>query len=185
MEPNDFVKANPEIGKAGGEPSGLVLTGGTRNPRAFISHGAPDKAFVDRFAFDLRGYGVDAWYAEWEIKLGDPIRAKIDEGLTACEFFIIVLSKATVNRPWVQIELDAATAKRAAGTLRKIIPIKLDDCIVPPIIGGLRWEDFSNQPYESGLQRVLESVLDVDVRPPLATIPHMPMKVFLKDGPPT
>jgi len=186
MDPNEIIKAVPEVANdAIGDPPRSVLTGDTRNPRAFVSHGAPDRTFVDRFAGDLRGYGVDAWYSEWEIKPGDPIRAKIDEGLAACEFFLIVLSKATVNRPWVQMELDAATSKKANGTLRKIIPLKLDDCNLPPIIGGLCWEDFSNQPYESGLQRVLESIFDVDVRPPLASIPQMPIKVSLKNGPAT
>ena len=186
MEPNEFVKAASDAAKdASGDPPRSVLTGDTRNPRAFVSHGAPDRTFVGRFAGDLRGYGVDAWYSEWEIKSGDPIRAKIDEGLARCQFFIIVLSRATVIRPWVQMELDAATTRKAAGTLRKIIPIRLDDCEIPPIIGGLRWEDFSNQPYEAGLKRVLESIFDVDVRPSLASIPDMPITVSFKDGPAT
>jgi hypothetical protein len=29
------------------------------------------------------------------------------------------------------------------------------------------WEDFSNQPYEAALKRVLDTIFDVDVRPPL------------------
>jgi hypothetical protein len=83
--------------RAGG--TGNVLIPETRGPRAFVSHGAQDRAFVERFAGDLRGVGVDAWYSEWEIKSGDSIREKIDEGLERCEFFIIVLSNGTVNRP--------------------------------------------------------------------------------------
>jgi hypothetical protein len=155
-----------------------VLLPESRNPRAFVSHGAQDRVFVERFAGDLMGYGVDVWYSEWEIKSGDPIRAKIDEGLEGCELFIIVLSKGTVERPWVQIELDAATTRKASGKLRKIIPIKLDDIDnLPPTISGLRWEDFSKQPYDTALRRVLESIFGVDVRPALGEPPQFPQKV--------
>jgi hypothetical protein len=149
-----------------------VLFPESTNPKAFVSHSTQDRSFADRFAGDLRRYGVDAWYSRWEIKPGDSIRAKIDEGLEGCEFFIIVLSKTSVNRPWVKTELDAATVGKINGKVRKIIPVKIDDCgDLPPIITSLCWEDFSNQPYESALNRVLESIFEVDVRPPLGKRP--------------
>ena len=81
------------------------------HPKAFVSHATADHPFVEKFAADLRANGVDAWYSGWEIKPGDSIRAKIDEGLEGCEYFIIVLSKNSINRPWVQKELDAATVE--------------------------------------------------------------------------
>jgi hypothetical protein len=149
-----------------------VLVQESRNPRAFISYGGEDRAFVQKFAADLRGYGVDVWYDKWEIKTGDPIPAKIDEGLEGCEFFIIVLSRTSVHRPWVKMELGAATGRVAGGRIRKIIPAKIDDCSdLPSTISSLCWEDFSSQPYESALKRVLDSIFDVDVRPPLGLPP--------------
>jgi hypothetical protein len=149
-----------------------VLAADSRNPRAFVSYGSEDRAFVERFAGDLRGYGVDAWCSIWEIKPGDSIPAKIDEGLEGCEFFIIVLSRSSVNRPWVKVELGAATMRLASGKIKKIIPVTLDDCgdLVPPTLSSLCWEDFS-QAYDPPLKRVLDSIFDVDVRPPLGKRP--------------
>ena len=142
------------------------------HPKAFVSHATQDHPFVEKFAADLRTNGVDAWFSKWEIRPGDSIRAKIDEGLEDCEHFIIVLSKSSINRPWVQSELDAATIRKLDGKVRKIIPIKIEDCgDLPPTLGALLWEDFSNQPYEAALNRVLESIFDVDVRPPLGKPP--------------
>ena len=141
-------------------------------PKAFVSHATADHPFVERFAADLRENGVDAWFSKWEIKPGDSIPAKIDEGLEDCEFFIIVLSKNSINRPWVQTELDAATIRKLTGKVRKIIPVKIEDCgDLPPTLGALLWEDFSNQTYESALNRVLYSIFDMDVRPPLGQAP--------------
>jgi hypothetical protein len=141
-------------------------------PRVFVSHATQDHAFVEKFATDLRSNGADAWYSGWEIKPGDSIRTKIDEGLSGCEFFIIVLSNTSMSRPWVQTELDAATIGKLNGRVRKIIPIKIEDCgDLPPTLGSLCWEDFSIRPYDPALKRVLDSIFDVDVRPPLGR-PH-------------
>jgi hypothetical protein len=141
-------------------------------PKVFVSHSTQDHGFVEKFAADLRANGVDAWFSGWEIKPGDSIRQKIDEGLGGCEFFIIVLSKNSISRPWVQTELDAATIGKLNGRVRKIIPIKIEDCgDLPPTLGSLCWEDFSTRPYDAALQRVLDSICDVDVRPALGR-PH-------------
>ena len=138
------------------------------HPRAFVSHSSQDHDFVINLATDLRANGVDAWYDEWEIKPGDSIRAKIDEGLADCEFFIIVLSRSSIARPWVQTELDGATIRKLNGKVRKIIPVKIEDCgDLPATLASLLWEDFSNKSYEAALRRILDSIFDVDIRPPL------------------
>jgi hypothetical protein len=151
--------------------SGDPTTVQSHHPKAFVSHATTDHPFVEKFAADLRANNVDAWFSKWEIKPGDSIRAKIEEGLEGCEYFIIVLSKSSITRPWVQKELDAATVRNIGGKVRKIIPIKIGDCgDLPPTLGSLCWEDFSNQPYEAALKRVLDSIFERDVRPPLGTV---------------
>lgn len=165
---SDVEKPQPEEyqAQADSEPTE------SRHPKAFVSHSTQDHPFVERFARDLRAKGVDAWYSGWEIKPGDSIRAKIEEGLEGCEYFIIVLSKNSINRPWVQTELDAATIRKLNGKVRKIIPVKIEDCgELPPTLSALCWEDFSNQPHEAALKRVLDSIFGVDVRPPLGKPP--------------
>lgn len=145
------------------------------HPKAFISHASADRAFVERFAADLRANGVDAWYSGWEMKAGDSIRAKIDEGLRNSDVFIIVLSKASINRAWVQTELDAATVRKLDGKAQKIVPVRIDECgELPPILGSLVWEDFSNRPYDVAFKGVLNSVFAVDTKPPIGTIPDLP-----------
>jgi hypothetical protein len=146
-----------------------------RKPRAFISHSPADCSFVEKFASDLRSNGVDAWYAGWEIKPGDSIRAKIDKALADCTIFIIVLSKSSIDRPWVQTELDAATVRKLDGKVQQIIPIKIDACgDLPPMLGSLLWEDFSTKRYDLALTGVLHSIFSVETKPPLGNIPELP-----------
>lgn len=41
-----------------------------------------DRNIAERIARTLMASGVDVWWAEWEMKAGDSLRQKIDEGLT-------------------------------------------------------------------------------------------------------
>ncbi len=47
----------------------------------FLSHSAKDKAVVRPLAERLRKDGLKVWFDDWEIKPGDSIPAKIEEGL--------------------------------------------------------------------------------------------------------
>ena len=47
----------------------------------FLSHSSKDKPVVRAVAERLRADGLRVWLDEWEIKSGDSIPAKIEEGL--------------------------------------------------------------------------------------------------------
>lgn len=54
-------------------------------PSLFLSHSSADKTFVEKLAKDLEGVGVNVWFDKWEIKVGDSLTGKIEEGLQANE----------------------------------------------------------------------------------------------------
>lgn len=146
----------------------VIAATGSAPPRAFVSHSGQDRQFVEKFAADLCDYGVDAWYSKWEIKAGDSIPEKIGRGLEDCEFFIYVLSNNSIRSPWVQTELETAITQKMVGKVQKIIPIKIDDCDrCPPIIGSLNRVNFTTKSYQLALNDVVNSILDVDLRPPV------------------
>jgi hypothetical protein len=127
---------------------------------------------VEGLSKALRASGIDAWYSGWEISPGDSIPRKVDEGLQGCDYFIIVISKDSLTRPWVRAELDAATARKNSGRIRKIIPIKIEECDdIPPILGSLCWKDFSNQPHESAFKRIIDSIFELSEKPLIGSRP--------------
>lgn len=86
----------------------------------FISHASEDKDdFVRPLAGALTSLGLKVWFDEWTLTLGDSLRQKIDEGLLASDFGIIVLSKDFFAKPWPQAELDGLFAREMDG--RKVI----------------------------------------------------------------
>lgn len=82
----------------------------------FISHASEDKDDVVRpLALALRGSGLSVWYDEFELKIGDSLRRKIDRGLGASRFGIVVLSRAFFGRGWPEYELDGLVTRAVSG----------------------------------------------------------------------
>lgn len=83
-------------------------------PKIFLSHSKKDKIIIEKIANDLRKCGIDVWYDEWEIPVGESIRKKIfDDGIPNCDVFFIYLSKNSMDSYWVQKELDSAIFREA------------------------------------------------------------------------
>ena len=88
----------------------------------FISHATEDKGFVRKLAEALSGSGVKVWYDEYELKVGDSLRQKIDDGLVRSRFGVVVLSQSFFQKNWTKYEMDGLVARQTSGE-RVILPI--------------------------------------------------------------
>jgi len=89
----------------------------------FISHASEDKDEVVRpLAFALQNKRLRVWYDEFELKIGDSLRQKIDRGLSNSRFGIVVLSKNFIKKGWTNYELDGIITKAISGK-QVILPI--------------------------------------------------------------
>jgi TIR domain len=89
----------------------------------FISHAAEDKATVARpLAEALRKAGVRVWLDEHELKVGDSLSEKIDEGLARSRFGAVILSPAFLAKHWPKRELAGLRAREEQGR-QVILPI--------------------------------------------------------------
>lgn len=129
----------------------------------FISYSTKDKAIVERIYQDLSKADVEVWLDEREIKVGDDIRQKIEQGIKNFDFFGIVLSKSSVQSAWVQNELSAAYVKEMESKKVTILPIKIEECDVPALISGKKYADLSGD-YSSGLSDLLKVLSHVKIR---------------------
>ena len=65
----------------------------------FISHASEDKDSVVRpLALALKNKGINVWYDEFELKIGDSLRRKIDQGLSKSKFGIVVISRSFIKK---------------------------------------------------------------------------------------
>lgn len=89
----------------------------------FISHASEDKDDVVRpLALALQDKSLRVWYDEFELKIGDSLRQKIDKGLANSRFGIVVLSKNFIRKGWTNYELDGIITKSVSGQ-QVVLPI--------------------------------------------------------------
>jgi hypothetical protein len=82
----------------------------------FISHASEDKDDIVRpLAEALREKELKVWYDEFELKIGDSLRRKIDKGLANSKFGIVVLSKSFIGKGWTNYELDGLVSRAVTG----------------------------------------------------------------------
>jgi hypothetical protein len=86
--------------------------GGGYEYDVFLSHSAKDKPVVRPLAERLRADGLRVWLDEWEIKPGDSIPKKIEEGLERSLVLVVCMSARALASDWARLEWGAKqTAK--------------------------------------------------------------------------
>ena len=89
----------------------------------FISHASEDKEEVVRpLANALKDRKLNVWYDEFELKIWDSLRQKIDKGVAKSKFGIIILSKNFIKKGWTNYELDGLIT-RSISNQQILLPI--------------------------------------------------------------
>ena len=88
----------------------------TREFDVFISHASEDKDDIVRpLALALKERGLEVWYDEFVLKIGDSLRRKIDEGISRSKFGLVVFSEFFFAKGWPQHELDGLVTMSVDG----------------------------------------------------------------------
>ena len=139
--------------------------------KVFISHASEDKErFVMQFAKRLRSQGIDAWVDIWEMLPGDSLVDKIfEEGIKNARAMVVVLSRFSVEKPWVREELNAGFLNRVSGRF-KVIPVVIDDCDVPEALRSTVWQRITDlENYDAEFQRIVDAIYGRTQKPPLGS----------------
>jgi hypothetical protein len=132
----------------------------------FLSHAHQDKPFARKLAGDLRREGHPVWLDEAEINIGDSLVEKIGEGLKEVDYVVAVLSKHSIESPWVAKELEFASNREINERRVVVLPLLVDDVEIPVFLAGKLYGDFRlEEAYEDGFELVLRALGPVD-KPP-------------------
>jgi hypothetical protein len=135
----------------------------------FLSHSHADKAFVRKLFLDLESHGVKAWLDEAEIRPGDSLIAKIEEGIEEMDYLGVVLSPNSVESEWVLREVRMALTQEIGGKTVKVIPLLIADCKLPGFLLDKLYLDFRDQ-----AERSYQKSLDLLVRVVRGEKPKIP-----------
>jgi len=125
----------------------------------FISHTKADKQLVEPIAQRLASvFGRDnVFYDSWSIQPGDGIIDKMNDALSSCRFFFFFVSKKSMTSSMVKLEWQNAVLKATKGEI-KIIPVKMDDCLMPAVLLQTLYIDVYGQGPENALRQMIDVV---------------------------
>ena len=95
----------------------------SENYDVFICHATEDKDDIVRpLADTLVSEGLRVWYDEFELRIGDNLRRKIDRGIARSRFGVVVISHSFFAKEWSQYELDGLVTREMTGE-QVILPL--------------------------------------------------------------
>lgn len=122
----------------------------------FMSHASADKPVALRIKQGLEDNHVRVWIDVAEIRVGESIPKKIAEGLTVAGALCLLVSQHALASPWAMREFNAFLHQSISDG-RPIVPCRLDDSPMPPLIGDIKYADFSKS-FDEGMGALLSSV---------------------------
>jgi hypothetical protein len=101
-------------------------------PSAFISHSSPDDRYVQEMVQYRHTLGYDEIFNDAHTIAPDELLwSRIEKSIRECDAFVVILSHASVTSHWVDREVQFARDHA-----KKVIPVRIDDCKLPPSFDG-------------------------------------------------
>lgn len=112
-----------ELERRLGMTTGTIETKGAHGladvPILYLAHASEDHdSMAKPLALRMSENGIEVWLDEWEIRTGDSLRRKMEEGLQSCTHFLVLLTPRSLSKPWVQTEIDAGFMRAIGGESR-------------------------------------------------------------------
>lgn len=129
----------------------------------FLSHNFNDKPIVEPIAMKLATiFGMDdVFYDSWSMQPGEGIIDKMNQGLAECEYFFFFVSKSSLASNMVKLEWQNALYKATQNKI-KLVPVKLDDCLMPDILIQTLYIDIYGKGMEFGLIQIVDVINNVN-----------------------
>ncbi|MFP7469973.1 toll/interleukin-1 receptor domain-containing protein [Niallia taxi] len=121
--------------------------------KVFISYSHSNKDIARKIAYDLEFNEIDVWYDDFEIKFGDNIIAKLEDGIEESDFFLVLLSEESITSNYIKMEIEFSISQN-----KKIILISLDDVKIENFLyPQYNFIDFSKS-YSKGFKSLINKI---------------------------
>jgi hypothetical protein len=121
----------------------------------FLSYSSKDKAVVRAIAARLNNDGIRVWLDEDQIKPGDNIPAKIEEGLEHSRVLVLCMSANAFGSDWGQLEAGTFRFRDPLNKQRRFIPLRLDNASIKGSLAQFLYVDLRHN-YEFAIQALVE-----------------------------
>src|SRR5712692_2763799 len=133
----------------------------------FLSHSSKDKAVVRAVAERLRADGLRVWLDDWELRPGDSIPAKIEEGLEHSRVLVLCMSAQAFGSEWAQLEAGTFRFRDPLNKERRFIPLRLDEAPIKGSLAQFLYINWRAEEREQEYAKLLEACRP-PMKPPMA-----------------
>jgi len=125
----------------------------------FISHSSVTKELARQIYYNAISNGVSVWYDEALLTLGDELRDSLIKGIENSASFLLLHSKAAMDKPWVPLEMAVARKKYEKDNNFKIRVVKLDDEPLPDKFWNrFLYEKWNSSDQGGSIIKILEAL---------------------------
>ena len=138
------------------------IAASTKETKVFISHSHDDKKFVKDLIENLEEQGINTWYDNKDMDIGDVINDAITEGIKQSWCFLIVVSHNSIKSGWVKNELDEAYHQHISEG-KRILPViigNVSDNDIPQVLKKHLYADFrETDNYEKAFEVLCRAII--------------------------
>jgi hypothetical protein len=124
----------------------------------FLSYTAADREWAEWVAWQLEDAGYRVLFQAWDFVAGSHWTTRMEEGITGAEHTLAILSRAYLNSVYGRAEWQAAHRADPRGLRRKLIPIRVEGCDRPGLLGEVVSLDLFGLTAEAAGRRLLDAV---------------------------
>lgn len=128
----------------------------------FLSHAGPDKDFVREVGVQVQVIGGEVFFDEWSIDYGESIPGAIDAALANFDVFVLFWSAAAAKSAWTEREYRSAIHASLDDPTRRVVLIRLDETIPPPLLRDLKWFDARERSVALAVRAIMQVKSDAE-----------------------
>ena len=131
----------------------------SKNPLVFISYSRRDSGFVRRLVERLRAVGINTFYDEADIAVGESLVEALDQAVRRAKYLLVVMSPDYFSSTWATKELEIALNQEFEKGETKVLPLLYRDCEIPALLQSKLWADVrTDHAFEQAFPRIVEAL---------------------------
>jgi tetratricopeptide (TPR) repeat protein len=123
----------------------------------FVSYRSTDRPWAMSLVARLEGAGLRVFIDQRELMPGDYLAGQLESALKRSRAAVVLVSKGWLESPWCQQEANVLVKRAVEDKAFKLVPLRLDDSVMPALLDARVWLDFKGTTQAEG--KSLDSLL--------------------------
>jgi hypothetical protein len=144
--------------------AGLAPKIGESEYHVFVSYRSTDREWAMSLVARLEDAGLRVFIDQRELVAGEHLAGQLQSALSRSRAAVVLVSRGWLESGWCQEEANVLIKRGAEDKQFKLIPLRLDDSAMPPMLDSRLWLDFKGKPRAEGdeVGRLLYALIGKD-----------------------